>query len=132
AGRDLQSAARGIGRQGDGALDRPDARPPRVGKPALACLSSRVEFGIRILPELLARIDEAEAIVRALGFEVVRVRHHGASATVEVPAGEVARLLAHPERDAAFRALAALGWAGVAVDPNGYRPGGATPPPSGT
>ena len=54
-------------------------------KPALACLSSRVEFGIRISPELLARIDEAEAIVRALGFEVVRVRHRGASATVEVP-----------------------------------------------
>jgi uncharacterized protein len=46
-------------------------------KPALACLSSRVELGIRISPELLARIDEAEAIVRALGFEVVRVRHRG-------------------------------------------------------
>jgi uncharacterized protein len=101
-------------------------------KPALACLSSRVELGIRISPELLARVDEAEAIVRALGFEVVRVRHRGASATVEVPAGEVDRLLAHPGRDAALRALAALGWDEVAVDPNGYRPGGATPPPSGT
>ena len=101
-------------------------------KPALACLSSRVELGIRISPELLARIDEAEAIVRALGFDVVRVRHHGASATIEVPAGEVDRLLAHPERDAAFGALAALGWDEVAVDPNGYRPGGATPPPVGT
>jgi uncharacterized protein len=99
-------------------------------KPALACLSSRVELGIRISPELLARIDDAEAIVRALGFEVVRVRHRGASATIEVPAGEVDRLLAHPERDAALDALMALGWAEVAVDPNGYRPGGATPPPS--
>ena len=29
-------------------------------KPALACLSSRVELGIRVTPELLARIDEAE------------------------------------------------------------------------
>jgi pyridinium-3,5-biscarboxylic acid mononucleotide sulfurtransferase len=101
-------------------------------KPALACLSSRVELGIRISPELLARVDEAEAIVRALGFEVVRVRHRGASATVEVPAGEVDRLHAHPGRDAALRALAALGWDEVTVDPNGYRPGGATPPPSGT
>jgi pyridinium-3,5-biscarboxylic acid mononucleotide sulfurtransferase len=97
-------------------------------KPALACLSLRVE--IRISPGLLARIDEAEAIVRALGFEVVRVRHRGASATVEVPAGEVDRLLAHPEREAAFRAVAGLGWAEVAADPNGYRPGGASPPPS--
>ena len=60
------------------------------------------------------------------------MRHRGASATVEVPAGEVDRLLAHPERDAALGALAALGWDEVAVDPNGYRPGGATPPLSGT
>jgi pyridinium-3,5-biscarboxylic acid mononucleotide sulfurtransferase len=101
-------------------------------KPALACLSSRVELGIRISPELLARVDEAETVVRALGFDVVRVRHHGASATIEVPAGEVDRLLAHPGRDAALRALEALGWEEVTVDPNGYRPGGATPPPSGT
>jgi pyridinium-3,5-biscarboxylic acid mononucleotide sulfurtransferase len=101
-------------------------------KPALACLSSRVELGIRISPELLARVDEAETLVRALGFDVVRVRHHGASATIEVPGGEVDRLLAHPGRDTALRALEALGWDNVAVDPNGYRPGGATPPPSGT
>jgi hypothetical protein len=33
------------------------------------------------------------------------------------------------ERDAALRAVAELGWAEVAVHPNGYRPGGATPPP---
>jgi len=100
-------------------------------KPALACLSSRVELGIRISPELLARIDEAEAIVRALGFDVVRVRHRGASATVEVPAVDVDRLLAHPEHEGMFEALAALGWDEASVDPNGYRPGGATPPPAG-
>jgi hypothetical protein len=49
-----------------------------------------------------------------------------------VPAGEVDRLLAHPEGEAAFGALAALGWDEVAVDPNGYRPGGATPQPADT
>jgi uncharacterized protein len=94
-------------------------------KPALACLSSRVELGIRISPELLARIDEAEAIVSALGFDVVRVRHRGEAATIEVPAAEVDRLIAHPERDTAFRAVAALGWDHVRVDPAGYRAGGA-------
>ena len=94
-------------------------------KPALACLSSRVELGIRISPDLLARIDEAEAIVRALGFDVVRVRHRGETATIEVPAAEVGRLLAHPGRDDALRAVAALGWDELVVDPLGYRPGGA-------
>ena len=40
-----------------------------AGKPALACLSSRLAFGIRITPDLLARIDRAEQAVRALGFD---------------------------------------------------------------
>jgi len=96
-------------------------------KPALACLSSRVELGIRISPKLLARIDRAESLVRALGFDVVRVRHRGEAATIEVPSDEVERLLEHPERDAAVCAIAALGWGDVRVDPVGYRPGGALP-----
>jgi uncharacterized protein len=116
----------------DEAVDKPTVRAIaralglRVAdKAALACLSSRVELGIRISPDLLARIDEAEAIVRALGFDVVRVRHRGEAATIEVPAAEIDRLLAHPGRDAALRAVAALGWDELVVDPLGYRPGGA-------
>src|SRR5439155_2397336 len=46
-------------------------------KPALACLSSRVAFGVPITPDLLSRIDRAEQAVRRLGFEQVRVRHLG-------------------------------------------------------
>ncbi|HEX9235864.1 MAG TPA: ATP-dependent sacrificial sulfur transferase LarE, partial [Actinomycetota bacterium] len=61
---------------------------PVADKPALACLSSRVTFGVRITPELLARIDRAERLVRALGFDPVRVRHLGETASIEVPAGE--------------------------------------------
>ena len=96
-------------------------------KPALACLSSRVELGIRVTPELLARIDEAERIVRALGFDVVRVRHRGRVATIEVPPAEVDRILEHPALGDVVGAIAALGWDHVRVDPAGYRPGGALP-----
>ena len=42
-----------------------------AAKPALACLSSRVAFGVRITPDLLARIDRAEQGVRSLGFDQV-------------------------------------------------------------
>src|SRR5207245_1326632 len=38
---------------------------PVADKPALACLSSRVAFGMRITPALLARVDAAERRVRA-------------------------------------------------------------------
>lgn len=92
-------------------------------KPALACLSSRIAFGVRINPELLARIDRAEQAVRELGFEQVRVRHFGDSASIEVDPAEVERLVAHPGRLGLLAELRALGWQEVLVDPNGYRPG---------
>lgn len=94
-------------------------------KPALACLSSRVAFGLRITPELLARIDAAERTVRELGFELVRVRHRGDRATVEVSTQDVARLLSHPQLARTLAAIRGLGWSDVTVDPRGYRQGGA-------
>ncbi|GIU98936.1 MAG: adenine nucleotide alpha hydrolase [Actinomycetota bacterium] len=94
-------------------------------KPALACLSSRVRTGLRITPELLARIDRAEGVIRRLGFELVRVRHRGEIATVEVAPDEVDRLLAHPGLAGALAELRSLGWREVRVDPDGYRQGNA-------
>jgi uncharacterized protein len=92
-------------------------------KPALACLSSRVAFGIRITPSLLSRIDIAEQMVRSLGFEAVRVRHLGARATIEVPRDEVSRLRSHSDLSELESRIMALGWLEVEVDPNGYREG---------
>jgi len=92
-------------------------------KPALACLSSRVAFGIRITPDLLARIDRAEAMVRSLGFETVRVRHRGDVATIEVEPAEVGRLQAHRGLSALLGDLRDLGWREARVGPSGYRTG---------
>ena len=93
-------------------------------KPALACLSSRVALGIRITPQLLERIDAAERLVRALGFEVVRVRHRGDAATIEVEHDDVDRLRAHPGFERALAAIRSLGWPRAELDPDGYRLGG--------
>ena len=46
-------------------------------EPATPCLASRIPYGTRVDPETLRRIDAAERAVRALGFPVLRVRHHG-------------------------------------------------------
>jgi pyridinium-3,5-biscarboxylic acid mononucleotide sulfurtransferase len=94
-----------------------------AGKPALACLSSRVAFGERITPGLLARIDRAEQIVRGLGFRQVRVRHLGARASIEVASEDVGRLEAHPRWMEIATRLHQLGWADVDIDPAGYEPG---------
>jgi len=55
-----------------------------TAKPAAACLSSRVAYGDPVTPEVLARIERAEAALHALGFPVCRVRAHAG--------GTVARL----------------------------------------
>ena len=96
---------------------------PVAEKPPLACLSSRVAFGVTITPELLARIDRAEQTVRALGFEQVRVRHFGQRAMIEVPGPDVDRLNADPRLPDLLLTLQSMGWAEVAVDPAGYRTG---------
>ena len=92
-----------------------------AGKPALACLSSRVAFGERITPDLLARIDQAERLVRDLGFDVVRVRHFGDRASIEVD--DVAGLLAHQDLPSVRARLESMGWRRVDVDLKGYRAG---------
>ncbi len=56
---------------------------PTWDKPAAACLSSRIAYGIEITPHRLARVERAEAAVRArLGDRVrdLRVRDLGAGA----------------------------------------------------
>jgi uncharacterized protein len=96
-------------------------------KPALACLSSRVAFGRRITPELLARIDRAERAVRALGFTTVRVRDLGHRASIEVDRARVSALREHPDLLALFDTLRSLGWSDVSIDPGGYRTGSLNP-----
>ena len=61
-------------------------------KPAAACLSSRIAYGVEVTPHRLARVERAEAAARAwflaAGLDVrdLRVRDLGARARVEVDA----------------------------------------------
>jgi uncharacterized protein len=90
-------------------------------KPASPCLASRVAYGLRVTPERMRRIDAAEEALRALGFEVLRVRDHGDIARVEVPAEAIAR--AAELHDEISHALTDLGWKFVALDLGGFRSG---------
>jgi uncharacterized protein len=67
-------------------------------------------------------VERAEAAVRKLGFTLVRVRHYGDSARVEVGQDEVARLLAM--RADAVEAVRSAGYREVVLDERGYRSGG--------
>ncbi len=94
------------------------------GKPAIACLSSRVPYGTRITKELLERLDSAEDYLRHdLGFSQIRVRHHDSIARIEVGVEEMNRLMDIHLRNAVSDRLKALGYLYVTVDLVGYRTG---------
>jgi uncharacterized protein len=81
-------------------------------KPALACLASRVAYGVQVTPARLARVDRAETALRALLAPTdVRVRDLGSgSARVELDVGALARW-----SGAAEQAVAAEGFSAVEV-----------------
>ena len=104
---------------------------PTADKPQMACLSSRVPYGEAVTPEKLRMIEEAEYVLRDLGFYDVRVRHHEitggnrpvAFARIEVGAGEMPKLLADGNSARVAESLRKIGYAHVTLDLQGYRRG---------
>ncbi|HEX6936620.1 MAG TPA: ATP-dependent sacrificial sulfur transferase LarE [Actinomycetes bacterium] len=99
---------------------------PTWDKPAAACLSSRVAFGIEITPARLARVERAEAAVRAalaeagVAVENLRVRDLGERARLEVDADALPTVARLP---VVVEAVRAAGFPEVEVDPRGFRSG---------
>ena len=65
---------------------------PGWDRPSLACLATRFPLGEAVTAQALARVDEAEEALRALGFSQVRVRCHGDLARIELLQDELGRL----------------------------------------
>jgi pyridinium-3,5-biscarboxylic acid mononucleotide sulfurtransferase len=93
-------------------------------KPAAACLSSRIPRGAPITVEKLRRVEQAEAILHAEGFRLVRVRDHGDIARIEIAPEEFPRLDQPALRALVSARLHEAGFRFVCVDLEGYRPGG--------
>ncbi|MEM1223546.1 MAG: ATP-dependent sacrificial sulfur transferase LarE [Verrucomicrobiota bacterium] len=87
-------------------------------KPASPCLASRVPYGEQITIKKLRQIEHAEAVVKAAGFEINRVRHYGEKARIEVPQDCVERLGQH--RCSIEPEILALGFKVVEFDEEGF------------
>jgi len=94
---------------------------PVWDKPAAACLSSRIPYGMPVTAEKLAQIEAAEDYLHSLGLRQCRVRHHGEVARIEVPAEDIPTLAA--QAAAVDQRLRQIGFAYVALDLGGYRRG---------
>ena len=96
---------------------------PTAERPASPCLASRFPYGETITLEALQTVARAEEFLHGWGFPIVRVRHHGRLARIEVPAGQIARLCDEPLRSQVTAALNELGYIYVCVDLVGFRSG---------
>jgi uncharacterized protein len=124
---------------------------PTADKPQMACLSSRIPYGEAVTPAKLKMIEQAENVLRDLGFYDVRVRHHelGASsklpasgsgggklpvfnfqpataqclARIEVGLAEMPKFLEDGASAKVAEALKQIGYAHVTLDLQGYRRG---------
>jgi pyridinium-3,5-biscarboxylic acid mononucleotide sulfurtransferase len=126
---------------------------PTADKPQMACLSSRVPYGESVSPQKLGMIEQAECVLRDLGFYDVRVRHHELPpvalpapssaapslgvgmpalpvvqptrhlARIEVGPRELGKFLANGVSLKIAQALKAIGYAHVTLDLEGYRRG---------
>lgn len=97
---------------------------PTWDKPAAACLSSRIAYGVTISRERLERVERAEEAARAAMLDAglpvrdLRVRDLGDRARLEVDAGLVERV-----GPAVLAAVRAIGFAEAELDPRGFRSG---------
>ena len=97
---------------------------PTWDKPAAACLSSRIAYGIEVTATRLSRVDAAESALRVAlaeaGLDVrnLRVRDLGDRARVEVDAHLVDTIGARPDL-----LDVVVGFDLVELDPRGFRTG---------
>ena len=96
---------------------------PSAAKPASPCLASRVPYGTAVSAPVLAQVDRAEAALHALGWTVLRVRHHGDRGRVQLAGDELGRLERPGERDAVVAAVRSAGYREVEIDPHPFRSG---------
>ncbi|SEQ37284.1 uncharacterized protein SAMN04487884_12754 [Butyrivibrio fibrisolvens] len=96
---------------------------PTSDKPSFACLASRVPYGERITAGKLKMVERAENLLAELGLVQYRVRVHGNIARIEVPAGDIAKLVDDSIRSKIVSKFKEFGFSYVTLDMQGYRTG---------
>jgi uncharacterized protein len=90
-------------------------------KPAMPCMASRIAYGEAVTEEKLSQVEKAEDFLYELGLRVLRVRHHGEMARIEVPPQDFAALM-EKSKDITAK-FHELGFVYVALDLEGFKSG---------
>ncbi len=90
-------------------------------KPAMPCLASRIAYGQEVNADKLKQVEAAEDYLNDLGFQVLRVRHHGDTARIEILSDDFSLALQHHK--SISQKLHELGFLYVAMDLDGFKSG---------
>ena len=101
---------------------------PTWNKPSLACLSSRFPYFTEIEPESLKQVAQAEEFLKGLGFNQVRVRHHGQIARVEIEPREFSKIVEKATKEKIINAFKKFGFIYITLDLAGFRSGSMNEP----
>jgi uncharacterized protein len=92
-----------------------------ANKPAMPCMASRIAYGQEVTVEKLKQVEDAEDFLRELGLQVLRVRHHGDTARIEILPEDFQAALQH--RGIISQKLHEMGFLYVALDLDGFKSG---------
>ena len=92
-------------------------------KPAQPCLASRIPYGTPVSIKYLNMIGFAEKKIRELGFPIVRVRHFGDIAKIEIPRSEFIRFNSPLIKKGISKIIKDVGFKKMELDTEGYRSG---------
>ncbi|MEJ2153927.1 MAG: ATP-dependent sacrificial sulfur transferase LarE [Desulfobacteraceae bacterium] len=90
-------------------------------KPAMPCMSSRIQYGEKVTEEKLSQVEQAEDFLYDLGFRILRVRHHGDTARIEVMPQDFDKLL--ELREAILERFQDIGFIYISMDLKGFKSG---------
>jgi uncharacterized protein len=90
-------------------------------KPATPCMASRIAYGQEVSVEKLKQVEAAEDFLNSLGFKVLRVRHHGDTARIEIAPEDFELAMEH--RETISQKLHGFGFLYVSLDLDGFKSG---------
>ena len=96
---------------------------PTWNKASFACLSSRFPVGMRLEVDEMAKVEQAEEVLKRLGFYQYRARHHGDICRIEIEEQDYPKMLDPAIRAEIVRVITEAGYRFVALDLVGYRTG---------
>ncbi len=96
---------------------------PTWNKASFACLSSRFPKGTRVDTNAMQKVEQAEEILKGLGFHQYRARHHDDICRVEIDVSDFHKVLLPSVRQAIVDGIKNAGYRFVALDLTGYQTG---------